>query len=821
MPFVSITDNQYSSFVRSLTSGHYTLLLGSGISTDSSNSNGQLPSADQLRVDLCELKNVPTTAPLQQVFSLLNTNEVHEYVTSRFLDCNPGRNVTKFPRFLWKRIFTFNIDDALEHAYARARSLQTPHPRHFADQYEDVGPLADLQIVHLHGYVHQEDRGYVFSRNQYIQHLKENNPWMTILAQLVTSDPIIVIGSSFDEVDLDYYLSYRRSTSGRTDQGPSVFVSPDDDALIRHHCEQHGMLHFRGTSEQFLNHCEDLIPNRPTPSELIPQASRHLFDEQFSERQVLAFWSDFELVPGTEEIESATSRFLYGHSPTWNDLASNLDVSREVSAQVIVDVEGRLEDGDEQCKLVILFEMAGAGKTTVLSRCAYELARRGIITLRCTALSRLEPTTTTALLTSIDRPIVVVVDNFADQVTSFVPIIEGIGGRQIVILASERSYRRRYVTQALSGLQYRPFNRLPLGRQEVEGLVDKYVGFGLVGESRAISERRAFANEAANDPIAVACCRILNDFRPLERIVEDIVRDGGEEERLRYVMTAVARHCFSGGIRYSIIASAYGNSGWDAQFRRDNPLPLAFVMDGGRGFVIPENTILSGRVLERYRREDVEFLFGVFVDLAIRIAPHVNRESIRRRSPEARLAGRLFDYDDVVEQLLGDRSGAFYDSTQEAWQWNSRYWEQVALLHLGRYRKGGTEDERREALGLAVQHARHAVSVERHPFTLTTLGQALIAEMTVGEIVSAGSYSEAFEKLNLAIRLERNRARMAVQPFITLFRGSRAYLERGGILSTSQTADLRRLIGEARGKFPRDGEIIDLSNGLEQWLRRV
>ena len=821
MPFINISDNQNSSLRRALISGHYTLLLGSGISTDSKNIKGPLQSAEQLRLNLCRLKGVSEGAPLQQVFSLLNQSEIQEHVTEQFLHCSAGPSVMLFPEFIWRRAFTFNIDDALEAAYTKVPKLQSLVPVHFEDRYEEVGTLTELSLVHLHGYVRQADRGYVFSRNQYIRQMSAHNPWMTILAQIVSSEPVIIIGSSLDELDLDYYLSFRTSASGRSDQGPSIYVSPNSDALTKHHCETHGMLQFVGTCQDFLNYCKRIAPSRPTPMELIPQASQSLLPTDITEKESLAFWSDFELVPGSANPKLDSSRFLYGHPPSWGDLAGDLDVARNLSSRIIEEVENNLSHPKRSKKLVVLFEIAGTGKTTILSRCAFEFAKRGITTLRCTSLSRLEPTSTKKILDKISGPIIVVVDNFADQVTSFESILDSIEKDDVVVLASERSYRRRYISQALSGVEFRPFDRAKLEKSEVSNLVNNYVAFGLVGEKQAIIEQEQFAREVSKDPIAVACCRILNDFRPLDRIVLSVVEEGSEVERRRYLMAALARHCFSGGVRYSVVASAYGSNGINGQFQRNHPLPLAFVMDnGGSGFVVPQNATLSNRILEIIKVENGDELLSVFTDLGNAIAPRVNRKSISQRSPEARLAGRLFDFDDVVEFFLAGKAQVFYELTQDAWQWNSRYWEQVAQLHLGQYHKQVGTAKGRESLARAIQHARHAVSIETHPYPLTTLAQTLIARMMSVSVVDKSAYFEALEKLSLAISIERKRSRMAVQPFVTLFRGTRQFLENGGQLSGDDAVRLRNLIREAQKEFPRDREVIDLSDALSKFLTK-
>jgi hypothetical protein len=62
-------------------------------------------------------------------------------------------------------------------------------------------------LVHLHGSVDFPDRGYVFSRDEYIRQITTINSWMTILAQFMRSEPFVIGGSSLDEVDIDYFGS--------------------------------------------------------------------------------------------------------------------------------------------------------------------------------------------------------------------------------------------------------------------------------------------------------------------------------------------------------------------------------------------------------------------------------------------------------------------------------------------------------------------------------------------------------------------------------------------------------------------------------------
>lgn len=86
---------------------------------------------------------------------------------------------------------------------------------------------------------------------------------MTVLTQRMLSEPIIISGSTLDEVDLSYYLALRTGESARDDRGPSILVMEDDPEATML-CERHGLLHFVGYSKDFFEYCKSVLPNPPT-----------------------------------------------------------------------------------------------------------------------------------------------------------------------------------------------------------------------------------------------------------------------------------------------------------------------------------------------------------------------------------------------------------------------------------------------------------------------------------------------------------------------------------------------------------------------------
>jgi hypothetical protein len=400
----------------------------------------------------------------------------------------------------------------------------------------------------------------------------------------------------------------------------------------------------------------------------------------------------------------------------------------------------------------------------------------------------------------------------------FVELLDRLEKKDVVILAADRSYRFRYIQQALSGTEHTVYSDLSLRPLDIERLVERYVKFGLVGSKSALKNKKEFSRRAAGDPIAVACSRILNDFRPLDKIISEIFSESTQVEKDRYRIAALAQHCFRGGVRHDVLASAISRAGIQDQLRKDHVLPLTYFDTRTNSFIIPQNATLAQRVLTLESQNNRARLLESFVMLGNQIAPRVNRKTIRSRSPESRLAGRLFDFDSVAGELLKEYAFDFYQRTQDAWQWNSRYWEQLALLHLAKYFVSQNTGEQLSNLDLAAQHGRHAVSIEHHPFALTTLSKILLTQMNLSAYSMAASYAEAYEKLTEAISLEKSWSRKAIQPYVLLFRGTTDFVIRGGVLSIKQLENLQSLMKDGEKTFGRDQEMQDAVQGLRQVL---
>lgn len=791
-----LSKDQLEALRPSLYSGHYNLLLGSGVSLDSTDRfNKPLKSATDLAVDLCNLKGVKTTTPLSRVSTLLDTKETEKYLTRPYFACRPGESVRRLTSFVWKTAFTFNIDDALEAAYERVmRPKQVIESLNYDTLYKTAQTKKDLQIIHLHGFTREPDKGYVFSTNDYSRVTRGLNAWMHVLSELLASEPFIIAGTSLNEPDLDYYLSGRTANSGRSNRGPSLFIEPYPDKLTENLCARHGLILVPRTLSDFLAWLLATIGDAPSVSELVVPSIHGLFKSPLPIEEQLSFFSSFELVrPATQNPDGEPSPFYFGRSARWSDLAASLDVPTNDELEFGAKARNIVSGSEPTVHILCAISEPGSGKTTQIRRAAYNLAREGHVVFCLNLKSVFSPEESAKVLTAADRPIVLVIDGIADHASALRSVITSLKREKpLVILSADRDYRRDHIDRVLGDLSIEFLKISDWDADGYEKLLERLRKVGLLGNADAVHYPGQFANRLLGNSIAIATCRALNNFRPFESILKSLWNDATDAARRSFAIAALGEHCHAGGVFYPILENAYPNEALTDQLQFDCPLPLAYAEEDG-DYVLPLNPVVAEHLLHMLSREKVPLLLDLFCRLADALSPYVNRSTAIERTAEARLAARLFNAERVARPLLGSSAEDFYTRTRESWQWNSRYWEQRALF---------TQSSDIDA---AVQYARHAVAIEGHPFPWTTLASLLAKKMEATQAGHKSLYDEIYELLTLVFRAESARSwRPTPHPYAALFHATNVFLEQGGTLPPRQKEWVAKQIQTSATTFPRD-----------------
>jgi SIR2-like domain len=792
-----------------LFSGHYNLLLGSGVSLDSKDTKATpLKSASDLTLELCKLKDVPDSTSLSRVSLLLESGDVDKYITKPYSNCRGGATVKKLTSFVWRTVFTLNVDDALESAYeTTSHAKQKIESLNYDTLYKTPTNKSTLPVVHLHGFTREPEKGYVFSTTEYGKVTRGMNPWMHVLSELMASEPFIIAGTTLNEPDLDYYLSSRTAASAANNRGPSLFIEPFPNKITENLCARHGLILVCAKLVDFLAWLITAIGNPPSVSQLTVPSLHGIFKRQPHPEAQISFFTCFELVrAATQNPDGEVSPFYYGKSARWSDLESSLDVPTADEQRFSAKAMNAASTPGSHVKILCLIAEPGSGKTTQLRRAAYGLAKQGQLVFSLNSKETIDPENVIHILSLIDKPVTLLIDGIADHASVIRNIVSALKPRQaITILAADRDYRRDHVDRLLGDLD---IEWLTLSQWEVAvygQLLERLRKAGLLGESEAVHNPAKFAARLLNDPVAIATCRALNNFRPLESILKSLWADASVDAQMSFAIASLAEHCYSGGVNYPVLEAAYPHNQLANQLRIDCSLPLVYADDGD--FVLPLNAIVGERTLYMLASGNQPFLLKIFCALANALAPYVNRRTSIARTPEARLVARLFSSEHVARPLLGDLAGDFYVATREAWQWNSRYWEQRAIFTQA------------ISIDTAIQYARHAVAIEDHPFPWTTLASLLVKKMETTEIGNQALFGEIYELLTKVFRSETERSwRPTPHPYAILFHAIIAYSKNNGNVPPRKRDWVIEKIQHCERAFSRDVKLIELGEQTRQRL---
>lgn len=693
------------------------------------------------------------------------------------------------------------MDDALEAAYDKqALPVQSYKTFNYVDPFEEIRDLTTVPIIHLHGWANRPEDKYIFDIKEYMGSINNHNLWSRVLASLIRSEPFFVIGSALEEPDLTYFLSDRFNVESRKDRAPSILVEYNPDAATEYDCIEYNMSLFHGDAIGFLNELNSRFPLRPSVDDATRDNLGDLADLDVDPKAIAEFHADFERVPASlvDSADSGTN-FAYGHQPTWLDIQNHRDLSRPETAvilQKIFKLSGK--------SIPVVGGGAGAGKTTVLKRLAWTVAQSNKTCLWVRATGRIRVASALEVLNSVPGEVYIFIDNIADNINELMAIRRGLSSSRVFFIGAERSYRLSHVKRIAGETT---IDSLPIERigQLKDSLIDLYKKYGIA----AIPKKDLNKFPLEDELIAIACCRILNNFEPLSSIVDRSLRDAPRDVEC-YLFSALASHCFRVGIEYDIISGQFPDYQVDVQADDDGALPLKLTEIFETDFVTPLNEAFSDTILGRFANQRPQDMLNIFVRLAHAIRPRVSVNAIIAGEPCARIASRLFDFDEVVKPLLGiDGAGAFYNETKGEWEWNSRYWHQIAQYRLELAANTVDPEIRKCEAELAVQHARFAKTIEkRHQFTMTTIGRVIFGKSRLLGNISPSDLDEALKSLVEAIKIEREKSRVTIHPYMILFTGLSDAIELGAVLSSEQRGTVRSQLDNAATEFGRDRDLM-------------
>lgn len=362
--------------------GELILFLGAGASKGCTTKDGSsLLDGDALAKFLADAAQYEyINEPLDEVYAAVRSKlgaRLDPILEGLFRHTQPSPEYLDLAAFAWRRIYTLNIDDALETAIRRKR-IQSLHVRVSDNPIADQDNFFErLDLIKLNGSIDQLGCGIIFSSSEYAKATARPLPWYEQCASDFVRSPILFIGTRLSEPLLKFHIERYKSVTGKT-PGRSYVITPSATPLQKQALSDYNIEHIAGTLADFVTWLKSSFPTPFKPLDLalesIPQLS-----ELLKSNDAHKFASLFDHVTPIKranlrgkKLDSGATilNFYKGFRPTWDDIVEEIPARLDVfdSARKLID-SNFLNN-----RIVPLVGPAGSGKTTLLMQLCFDIA---------------------------------------------------------------------------------------------------------------------------------------------------------------------------------------------------------------------------------------------------------------------------------------------------------------------------------------------------------------------------------------------------------------------------------------------------------------
>ncbi len=282
-----------------------------------------------------------------------------DFLTEIFKDVTPCSFHNHLTKYSWKKIYTTNIDDLVENVYKKNRlELKIQNTSRKSTLIKN-----STEYIKLHGCVNNPSEGYTFSSEEYIDSMQRQLDYrFNSLSFDMQTDNFIFIGTSFDEINIDYYLKLYENAGFNSSRGQLFFINPNPSMVFKSRIRDLKGFLIKWNTEDFLNYLNDLNYNE-TEQQHLEKALQN------------SGFINFENIKSNYLPSKQYDSHLYlGYHPTWIDIFSEWDFIHPIVKTVLDDIVNTELDN---VSYYSIFGKAYVGKSCTLMRIAAELYKQG------------------------------------------------------------------------------------------------------------------------------------------------------------------------------------------------------------------------------------------------------------------------------------------------------------------------------------------------------------------------------------------------------------------------------------------------------------
>lgn len=719
------------SIMEDIRNGRVILVLGAGCSATSLNrSRKEIATATTLAEKLAHGADLAyANDSLRDVFEatagILGEAKIQRIFEAEFSNCTPSEELTGLFSFPWRRVYSFNIDDAVNSIPKVKRTQELKFYNALKDRRDEWSGYGHCQVIYLHGHVNDFSSGFIFSESEYARTANKRHPWYEKLGEDFYDWPVIFVGTTLDEPLFLHHINamgqdYR--TAGRSHLiTPSYFSDIRERAL-----QSKNIVHIRATLAEFTQALRKAFPEGLTThdldinlgtaaSKIRPDSSR------FTKKDIEALRGIFQITRGelTQRFRNARHymrRFYEGFGPTWRVI---LEKGYAPLSQYEAIYTRFSEPSDN--RFFIITGESGSGKST----CGMYLALRyaeehhKMSVFEYTEGSTTLKETISSLSKYLDgSPAILLLDELHIYASDLEEAFSDRSFTNIRILSSARSgeWNSRIVTQLPDDVTTVELPRFE--DRDIDTIIDKTLQHLPAPAFTKLSrpeQRQRF--EKSRKQLLIAL-REATQSAAFDDIIEDeFSRISDADTRLLFLTVAlstVARSGISRSAARTIFESARGGAKFADLLQKD----LEGIVDESRlDRLQTRHEYYAKLIIEKKANfieltEALKSILEYFCQFQMPVIKHVSKLDAQLFKF---ILNNKFVYDLFNNEGSANSAADFYQEFESKLQLDGHYWLQYGLL----LRRIGNQEEAYKTLIKSIQafpendYAQHALAQQK------------------------------------------------------------------------------------------------------------
>lgn len=615
---IEIAPEDERLLLNAMRDGEVVLILGAGASATSTNFRGDRVLQGRSLAELLANKaGLPySQEELTDVISAvvghrLSQDQFDLVLRDEYTRVRPSVELQHLLGYTWRRIYTWNIDDALNNV---ANSVQ--RRKYFNGLVDKVSAQEGheyLQVIYLHGEAWKPEHGFIFSTAEYNAKLNHrDHDWYQQLAADYGSHTPVFIGSRLNEPILSAELDRARHASG-AGLGLAFLVTPDTFTDVQlSSLKARNICVLNATLDVFVAWLQAKIGGGITPvdvvretnafgAKLVSATTVSAADMDTAEYIILRDWRRAK--GEADKLDEPSRRrearnFLEGSPPTWRLAASNIPVVLQRTESLYRALTDAIRDRD---RCFLCHGQAGSGKTTALMQCLLRLSRENegfvIYELRSDVRSFRASLNLIARLHKDEHVVLYIKDAFIFG-DSFAEDVLGIDPGRITVVTSARSGEWRDHIERRIGSFTKTFSYERFGPTDFELLVQRLVDYVPAPQFIKLSQAEKLEKlGSSRSQLLIA----LRETTHSERFSDVITKEflGLPDDDCRYLAMIVGLSTLARtGIRESEAKAAYERLSSKRTFEQCLPALEGIVYTDGTGRLSARHELYVRHIVE-------------------------------------------------------------------------------------------------------------------------------------------------------------------------------------------------------------------------------